>query len=83
MGPALQLADTRDDPHLDARRMIIIEEHPVIGRLETLGNPLCVAGTDFAIRSAPSLGEHTDEVLADMGCTAAELAELRSAGVIR
>ncbi len=63
--------------------MIVSEEHPVIGHLETLGNPLSVPGSDFAVRSAPSLGEHTDEVLADIGCTAAELDELRSAGVIR
>ena len=83
IGPALQLAETRDDPHLAARGMVITERHPVIGALETLGNPLSVPGAEFAVRSAPSLGEHTDEVLGQIGCTSDELARLRSTEVIR
>jgi crotonobetainyl-CoA:carnitine CoA-transferase CaiB-like acyl-CoA transferase len=81
LGPALQLVDTRDDPHLCARRMIVGEEHPVIGHIETLGNPLSTG--EFTVRSAPSLGQHTDEVLDEIGCTAAEIADLRSAAVVR
>jgi crotonobetainyl-CoA:carnitine CoA-transferase CaiB-like acyl-CoA transferase len=83
IGPALHLADTRDDPHLRARGMIVSEDHPDIGPIETLGNPLSVPGSEFRVRSAPSLGQHTDEVLSQIGCTAEELGALRSAGVIR
>jgi crotonobetainyl-CoA:carnitine CoA-transferase CaiB-like acyl-CoA transferase len=83
IGPALRLADTPGDPHLRARGMLVGEDHPAIGRIDTLGNPLCVPGMEFGIRSAPALGDHTDEVLGQLGCTPGELAELRSAGVIR
>jgi len=83
MGPALQLFETRDDPHLSARTMVVAEDHPAVGRLETIGNPLRVPGEEFTVRSAPSLGQHTDEVLLELGWTPGDLADLRSAGVIR
>jgi len=46
-----------------------------------LGNPLVVPGGAFTPRSAPVLGEHTDEVLAELGYDAAARASLRDAGI--
>jgi crotonobetainyl-CoA:carnitine CoA-transferase CaiB-like acyl-CoA transferase len=61
----------------------LLQTHPTLGRLQTLGSPLKLSATPPVIgRPAPLLGEHTSEVLSEVGYTDAELAELRGAGVI-
>lgn len=51
--------------------------------LPMVGSPLVLGGRRARVRhSPPTLGEHTDAVLADLGLAAAEIAELRSAGIV-
>jgi crotonobetainyl-CoA:carnitine CoA-transferase CaiB-like acyl-CoA transferase len=47
-----------------------------------LANPIRVGGVELPTRAAPAMGEHTDDVLRDIGCTDDELAALRARGVI-
>ena len=82
LGPSLPFAKVRDDPHLQSRRMVVTEDHPVLGPLDTVGNPIQVDGVAFAVRSAPAHGQHTDEVLATLGYDDGARAGLRRAGVI-
>jgi len=82
MGPALRFDEIAEDPHLMARGMLVQEDHPMFGALLTLGSPVRVPGENFSVRSAPALGEHTDEVLLSLGHTPSELEQLRDAGVI-
>jgi formyl-CoA transferase/CoA:oxalate CoA-transferase len=64
--------------------MVVKIEHPVAGTLKTLGSPLKLSAQPPSIRRPPPvLGQHTDEILAEAGYTAARIAELREAGVIR
>ncbi|HKE76586.1 MAG TPA: CoA transferase [Acidimicrobiales bacterium] len=83
MGPSLRFADVQDDPHLAARGMIVVEEHPAVGSFATLGNPVLTAGEPFEIRSAPAHGEHTADVLAGLGYDDGQREQLRREGVIR
>jgi crotonobetainyl-CoA:carnitine CoA-transferase CaiB-like acyl-CoA transferase len=82
MGPAVRFDEIQDDPHLVARGMVVTEHHPQFGDFLTLGNPIVVPGETFRVRSAPAHGEHTDEILAELGYDDATRDDLRAAGVI-
>jgi crotonobetainyl-CoA:carnitine CoA-transferase CaiB-like acyl-CoA transferase len=56
----------------------VAQEHPRAGRFTTLDTPIRLARTPGTIRTpSPALGEHTAAVLAELGYTPAEIAELR------
>ena len=59
------VAQALDDPHTAARRMVETVEHPTIGALKMLGIPFKFSDTPASVRRAPpTLGQHTDEILA-------------------
>jgi formyl-CoA transferase len=67
-GPINDYAETFDDPQVQARAMIVDVDHPVLGPLRTLGSPIKMSATPpVADRRAPLLGEHTREVLVEIG----------------
>jgi crotonobetainyl-CoA:carnitine CoA-transferase CaiB-like acyl-CoA transferase len=82
MGPALRLDEVIDDPHLRARGQLVTEHHPELGDLVTFGNPVVVPGEEFSVRSAPALGQHTDEVLAELGYDAETREHLHAAEIV-
>ena len=82
-GPINDLAQVYADPQVQARDMIVELEHPVAGRIRNIGLPLKLSDTPGAIRRpAPLLGQHTDEVLAELGYADADVARLREAEVV-
>ena len=78
------VADALDDPHTVARDMIETVEHSTIGVLKMLGIPFKFSDTACSVRRAPpTLGQHSDEILAgELGLDAKAIAELRLAKVI-
>jgi len=63
-GPLHDYARVFADPHTQARHMVETVEHPVEGRVRTLGFPIKMSATPPAVRRAPPLlGEHTPEVV--------------------
>ena len=72
-----------DDPHLAARKFFVDLEHPVLGNLRGLGSPLRLERTPVRHqRAGPLLGEHSAEVLREIGCSDAEVERLASEGII-
>jgi crotonobetainyl-CoA:carnitine CoA-transferase CaiB-like acyl-CoA transferase len=72
------------NPHLLAREMVVEIDHPKAGRVKSLGFPAKLSRTPGQIRRpAPTLGQHTDEVLHELlGLGSAEIAALRARQVI-
>ncbi len=73
-GPVLSIAEMHADPQTIARDMVTEVDHPVAGRVKTIGAPVKFHGTPAGVRRpAPLLGEHTAEVLSEAGFSAEEI----------
>jgi crotonobetainyl-CoA:carnitine CoA-transferase CaiB-like acyl-CoA transferase len=83
-GSVRNLREVFADPQLAERTMVPTLEHAAAGVLKLLGTPIKLSDTPGAVRRPPPLlGEHTDTVLVgDLGFTPAEIAALRSGGVV-
>jgi len=73
-----------EHPQVKVRDMIVESEHPVAGKVKSVGVPVKLSKTPGSVREpAPLLGQHTDEVLQQyLRMSAADIASLRQAGVI-
>jgi crotonobetainyl-CoA:carnitine CoA-transferase CaiB-like acyl-CoA transferase len=82
-GPINDLAQVFADPQVLARGMKLTVSHPRRRQLDLVASPMKLSATPPQLRRHPPLlGEHTDEVLAELGLDAAERARLRQAGAI-
>jgi crotonobetainyl-CoA:carnitine CoA-transferase CaiB-like acyl-CoA transferase len=82
-GPILDYAEAFDTPQAQARTMSLTVDHPALGRVRTIGTPLKLSRTPLdASRPAPRLGEHTEEVLRELGYSADDVTALRAAGTL-
>ena len=82
-GPIYTLDEVYADPQVRARDMVVETEHPAAGRVRNIGIPVKLSETPGAFRRpAPALGEHTDEVLRELGVSDARAAELRTSGAV-
>jgi crotonobetainyl-CoA:carnitine CoA-transferase CaiB-like acyl-CoA transferase len=81
-GPVLSISEMQADPQTLAREMVVATDHPVAGRVDTLGLPVKFGDTPGGIRGpAPTLGQHKREVLGQFGYDAAEVEAFIAAGV--
>ncbi|HEV2170651.1 MAG TPA: hypothetical protein VGR40_06870, partial [Candidatus Binatus sp.] len=72
-------------PEVAQRRILIDSEYPTRGKIRVAGTPIKLSNAPDADRSTrrpPELGEHTAEVLAEIGIGAGELELLRRDGVV-
>ncbi len=83
VGPINALDEVFADPVIRHLGLIAEVDHPTAGRVRAPGIPVRLSGTPPSVRRHPPLlGEHTDEVLADLGYAPGEIAALRRDGAI-
>jgi crotonobetainyl-CoA:carnitine CoA-transferase CaiB-like acyl-CoA transferase len=76
-GPINNYAEAFADPQVQSREMVVDVDHPTLGRLRMAGAPVKMSETPpRANRRAPVLGEHTREVLREVGYSDEDIAAL-------
>ncbi|MGF6276184.1 formyl-CoA transferase [Massilia sp. UYP11] len=81
-GPILSMKEIAEEPSLRATGTIVEVDHPERGPYLSVGNPIKLSDSPTEVRRSPLLGEHTDEVLADLGYSREQIALLRDERVI-
>jgi len=84
VGTVNTLAEVVKHPQVAARGSFVDIDHPKVGKVPVVGVPARLSATPGSVRTpAPTLGQHTDEVLRDLlGLAAAEIAALRAGKVV-
>jgi crotonobetainyl-CoA:carnitine CoA-transferase CaiB-like acyl-CoA transferase len=83
-GPVASIGEMLEFPQTLAREMVVEVEHSKLGPVKTVGFPVKFSETPTSIdRGAPLLGEHTPEVLAELGYTEEEREALIRSGAVR
>jgi crotonobetainyl-CoA:carnitine CoA-transferase CaiB-like acyl-CoA transferase len=82
-GPIYSVPEALADAHAQARGMVQELDHPVAGRVKTLGNPVKLSASPPRMRqAAPTLGEHTETILVELGYGPGEIVRFREKGVL-
>ena len=82
-GPINNLAEVFADPQVRAREMTVAMPHPLTDTLRLVASPMRLSATAVQYRRPPPLlGQHTDEVLAQLGLSHSEVDALRAANAI-
>lgn len=80
---AQSLTEVANDPDVVGNEYIVEYDHPRRGRIKGIASPIKFSRTPAKIRSAaPELGQHTEEILVDLGYTWAKIEELKDKKVI-
>jgi formyl-CoA transferase len=81
-GPILSMEELANEPSLRASGTVVEVDHPKRGKYLTVGNPIKMSESPTEVKRSPLLGEHTDEVLIELGFSAEEVKALRLKKVI-
>ncbi|MBI4484347.1 MAG: CoA transferase [Acidobacteria bacterium] len=83
VGKVYDVEEVFEDPQILARQMVVETEHPEFGRVKEVGVAIKMSETPGTVRgAAPYRGEHTDEVLRELGMKQQEIQTLRDKRVV-
>jgi formyl-CoA transferase len=81
-GPILSMKEIAEEPSLRETGTIVEVDHPVRGKYLTVGNPIKLSDSPTEVTRSPLLGEHTEEVLKQLGYSTEQIAAFREERVI-
>jgi crotonobetainyl-CoA:carnitine CoA-transferase CaiB-like acyl-CoA transferase len=83
VGKVYTLDEVFSDPQVRHRQMVVELDHPTLGKVKQPGIAVKLSETPGKVRSpAPIFGEHTEEILQELGYTKSQIGELRQSNVI-
>src|SRR5579859_4111641 len=77
-GPILSMKELAEEQSLRKTGTIVEVDHPTRGKYLSVGNPIKLSDSPSEVKRSPLLGEHTDEVLAELGFKKDQIAAMRS-----
>jgi len=80
--PVLSMKELANSPDLRKSGSIVEVDHKVRGKYLTIGSPIKFSDLEIEVKPSPVLGEHTDEVLADLGYGTEDIAKLHAAKAV-
>ena len=81
--PVKSFAEACQDPQIKERKMVEEIDHPKLGRIQNVASPIKYSRTPLTIRSvAPRIGQHTKEVLKNLGYSDKEFRNYKKKGII-
>ena len=80
--PVFSMRELADSPDLRKSGSIVEVDHKVRGKYLTIGSPIKFSDLEIEVRPSPVLGEHTDEVLRDLGYGKEDIARLHAAKAV-
>ena len=82
-GSVRDVAEVLGDPQLAARGMVAELQHPTVGPINVVGSPIKLSATPSSVRTPPpTLGQHREAILSELGYDRQSIAALQSSGVI-
>ena len=81
-GPILSMEELANEPSLRATGTVVEVDHPTRGKYLSVGNPIKMSDSPTEVTRSPLLGEHTDQVLAELGYERDQILALRAQKVI-
>ncbi len=82
-GPILHIDEVFRDPGVLHQKMLLEMEHPLVGAMKTLGFPVKLSRTPGELRNPPPLlGQHTEDVLKELGYSVEEIHAMRDERII-
>src|SRR5260370_20864994 len=77
-GPILSMKELAEEPSLRKTGTVVEVDHPTRGKYLTVGNPIKMSDSPSDVTRSPLLGEHTEEVLAELGYDKDAIVALRT-----
>jgi formyl-CoA transferase len=81
-GPILSMKELAEDQSLRATGTIVEVEHPQRGTYLSVGNPIKLSDSPSDVVRSPLLGEHTEEILQELGFDQRAISEIRESGAL-
>ncbi len=81
-GPILSMKELAEEPSLRETGTVVEVDHPTRGKYLSVGNPIKLSASPSEVTRSPLLGEHTDEVLRELGLDDGAIAAVREAGAV-